>query len=208
MPNRLNQKLVDAVRSHTSGAKIFATSESIPAILSASSSAFFIATRFGTSSPKTRLKYAKINVITTMHADFNASSAIGIPVPLKSVTNGCAKFSAANALCKNPASVIATWIVARNFAGCFMSASSFPARLSPASQSCRSFKSLIEITAISALANTAFKKIKTINKNMGCNMSAPFCFRRPVIRPPAVCYVLCHLRTKRYDLPASKKDLR
>ena len=69
--------------------------------------------------------------------------------------------SAANALPKNPDSVIATWIVDRNLEDWAVSAASFAARLSPSSTSFWSFMSLKEITAISALAKIAFNMIST-----------------------------------------------
>ena len=53
-------------------------------------------------------------------------------------------------------------MVAKNLAGCSVSEASFPALGFPPAASRFSFVSFIEITAISALANTAFKKIKTI----------------------------------------------
>ena len=56
-----------------------------------------------------------------------------------------------------------------------MSASQLSGACLPASQK-PSFKSLIEITAISRACKYGIQKIKTINKNMGCIMSAPFCF--------------------------------
>ena len=83
-------------------------------------------------------------------------------------TRGPAKFSAAKAPPMSPARVMATWIVARNRAGCSVKAVSFFARLSPSWVMRFNFASFMEITAISALANTAFPKIKRI-----CNRIAP-----------------------------------
>ena len=52
MPMRRSTPFVETVSSHTSGAQSFAMNEIIVDIASASCSAFFIATRLGTSSPK------------------------------------------------------------------------------------------------------------------------------------------------------------
>ena len=73
-----------------------------------------------------------------------------------------AKLSAAKALARKPDSVMATCMVARNFAGSAVSFLSFPARLSPCSSSFESFASFTEITAISAEANTALRNIRMI----------------------------------------------
>src|SRR5699024_3333022 len=77
-------------------------------------------------------------------------------------TMGSAKFSAAKAPPSRPARVMATWMVARNLAGCLVRFSSRPARLSPSSERIFSLASLIEITAISELANSALTAIRTI----------------------------------------------
>ena len=60
---------VETVSSQTSGAKIVETKFSSPLMLSARLSDFFIATRFGTSSPKTRVTYESRIVITMMQSD-------------------------------------------------------------------------------------------------------------------------------------------
>ena len=52
MPMRRSTPFVETVSSQTSGAQSFAMNEIIVDIASASCSAFFIATRLGTSSPK------------------------------------------------------------------------------------------------------------------------------------------------------------
>lgn len=85
----------------------------------------------------------------------------GMPIPaaMSASVRGAAKLSAAKALPSRPASVIATWMVERNFAGREVSLISRPARLSPASANFSSLFSLVEMTAISALAKTAFRKI-------------------------------------------------
>ena len=68
-----------------------------------------MATRFGTSSPNTRLKYAKTTVITSrIHTDFSTFSGIPIPVAARAAARGPAKLSAANALESIPARVMAT----------------------------------------------------------------------------------------------------
>ena len=83
-------------------------------------------------------------------------------------TMGSAKFSAANAPPIKPARVMATWMVARNLEGCFVRVSSFLARLSPSSASIFSRPSLMDITAISELANSALTAIST-----ACKIKAP-----------------------------------
>ena len=54
---------VETVSSQTRGAKSFETTVSIPLMPRAVLSAFFIATRFGTSSPNTRVMYESITVM-------------------------------------------------------------------------------------------------------------------------------------------------
>ena len=159
---------VDFVKIQTNGANTQETNFSVPDIPSAIFSAFFIASRFGTSSPKTMLKYERISVMTNTQMEFSVLSEMPTPSPTSHFTSGSAKLSAAYALPRSPASVIATWIVERNLDGFLVRESSLFAFLSPSSDSFSSFASLVEMTAISALAKTAFKKISTI-----CNIIAP-----------------------------------
>ena len=74
-------------------------------------------------------------------------------------------------ICKSPARVIATWIVARNFAGCSVSFKSFFAFELPSLAIFLSFVELTDRTAISALANVAFKNIRTISNMIGTNIN-------------------------------------
>ena len=95
-------------------------------------------------------------------------SEILIPVNIITSTKGSANISAANALPKNPARVIATWIVDKNLAGSEVSLEiffAFLASLPPLDIKTLSFVSFIEITAISAQAKTALRQIKNTCKN-------------------------------------------
>jgi hypothetical protein len=110
--------LVDAVNSATIGANNFEINPIRPENANDSLSAFFIATRFGTSSPKTSVRYDKMRVITiTAMLSSKAIDDWGAPNEMINSTRGFEKFRAAKALPKNPDKVIATCIVARNFAG-------------------------------------------------------------------------------------------
>ena len=86
-------------------------------------SAFLIAIFLGTNSPRTMLKNERMIVISTTNTD----SGITIPLPatkpslLNQFVRGSAKVSAANADPKNPARVIATWMVERNLEESFVS---------------------------------------------------------------------------------------
>ena len=97
--------------------------------------------------------------------------AAGTPTPrlTSQLTRPSEKFSAAKALPRKPDRVMATWIVARKRAGWLVRRASRTARLSPSAAIRASLASLIEITAISALAKTALSRIrntcsKIINK--------------------------------------------
>ena len=87
-------------------------------------------------------------------------SGIFTPSETSHLTIGPEKFSAANALPRKPASVIATCIVARKRAGSFVSLYKRIARLSPSSAIFSSLGSFMLITAISADAKTAFSAIR------------------------------------------------
>ena len=105
------------VSSQTMGAKSTETNLKIPDNPSAIFSAFFMAIRLGMSSPKTILKYANINVMRTTQTELTTLSGMLIPAFIKIFTKGLAKLSAAKALPKKPANVIATCMVDKNFAG-------------------------------------------------------------------------------------------
>ena len=115
-----------------------------------------------------------INVITQTQIVFKIFSGIVTPSPINQFTHTGTKFSEANALPKKPANVMATCMVERNFAGFFVRAISRLALLSPSLLILSSFTSLMESTAISAQANTAFNAINII-----CNITAPNMFFLP-----------------------------
>ena len=109
--------MVDRERNHTIGLNKVEIALTSPEIARASCSDFFMAIRFGTSSPKINVKYDKINVITTTESVFSVERGIPIPRPMRNSTSGSEKLSAANALPRKPDKVMATWIVERNFDG-------------------------------------------------------------------------------------------
>ena len=143
------------------GLKAFDTPYISPVSRSASFSELRIAIRFGTSSPKTRVKYDRISVMRITEIVDIVEYEIDAPSPITQSVSIPAKLSAAKALPRKPDSVIATWMVARNRAGCFISPSSFTAVLSPWAAIRASLLSLMLIIAISAVANTAFSPIRT-----------------------------------------------
>ena len=93
------------------------TNRKIPESFKDKLSARFMAIRLGTNSPKTILKYDKINVINITHTELRTLRGTGTPAPTNASTNGSAKLSAANALPKKPANVIATCMVDKKRAG-------------------------------------------------------------------------------------------
>jgi len=129
-----------------------------------------MATLFGTSSPNTRVKYDNISVITMTEIVFNVEAGMLRPVSMRKSVSLLAKLSAAKALPKNPARVIPTWIIDRNCDGCSVSLLSFMARLSPSAAIFAILLSFIEMTAISAEANTALTEISITCKISGPNM--------------------------------------
>ena len=168
----------------------------MPLMPNANPSAFFIATRFGTSSPKTRLKYANISVIRKTENDFKMRSGASIPAFCITCTSVPAKFSAANAEPSSPANVIATCIVDKNFVGCAVSAAKRFARTSPSLAIRSNLVSFIEITAISALAKTAFKPIR-----ITCSKIASIIFHSPLLLS-----VYVRKNQKRHTLPPKKQS--
>ena len=156
-------------RKETTGLNTIEIPLTSPDIPIASCSGFFMAIRFGTNSPKIRVKYDRTRVITITAAA--SKVALGIFTPRERIqsTKGSEKLSAAKALPRKPERVIATWIVARNLAGSLVKRNNLFALLFPSCAIRSSFVSLIDNTAISALAKTAFKKINTAcnnNKNI------------------------------------------
>jgi hypothetical protein len=75
--------------------------------------------------------------------------------------------SAANALPKNPASVIAICIIDKNLEGFEVSLLNVLALLSPSDINLFSFASFVDKTAISAQAKNALSKISTTCNNRG-----------------------------------------
>ncbi len=138
----------------------FTTENAIP-------SAFFMATRFGTSSPNTSVKYDRIIVITVTVETLRTDSESGILNPLRMPTRGSAKDSAAKALARKPASVIPIWMVARNLLGSPRSFIRSTAFLSPASAISFILLSLSDMRAISDAAKNALTAISII-RNIIC----------------------------------------
>ena len=161
MPISRSTPFVDTVSSHTTGAKSFEIKPISPDIPSASFSGFFMAMRFGTSSPNTRVKYDSTRVMNMTARVSSVERGMVTPRPTSQFTIPSEKLSAAKALPRKPDSVMATCMVARNFAGCSMSRPSRPARLLPSEASLLSLVSLTDSTAISALANTALSIMST-----------------------------------------------
>ena len=102
-----------------------------------------------------------MKVISTTAMVFKVLAGMGTPRPDSHSTRLSEKLSAAKALPRNPDRVMATWMVARNLAGRLVSLLSRLAFLLPWEAILASFASLMERTAISALAKTAFSAIKT-----------------------------------------------
>ena len=100
--------MVDIERNETIGLNKIEIPVTNPEILNASSSDFFIAILFGTNSPKTNVKYDKINVIIITAMVSKVERGIFAPIPTTQSTKGSEKLSAAKALPKNPDNVIAT----------------------------------------------------------------------------------------------------
>ena len=80
----------------------------MPDMPSASCSVFFIAILFGTSSPKMSVKYERISVTTMTETEFIKPFETGLPSFQSQLTIYPAKLSAAKALPRKPARVIAT----------------------------------------------------------------------------------------------------
>ena len=92
---------------------------------------------------------------------FNVERGIPTPAPMSRSTSGSEKLSAANALPRKPDRVMATCMVDRKRDGSLIRWLSRMAFLLPSSASFAIFVSLVESTAISALANIAFNAIST-----------------------------------------------
>ena len=164
---------VDTVSTQTMGAKRREIKETSPDIPSASCSALRMAMRLGTSSPKIKVKYDRMMVMSTTEIVSIVLTGIPTPRPTSQSVRRSEKLSAAKALPRNPDRVMATWMVARNRAGLLVSRARRTARLSPLAASWASLLSFMEITAISALAKIALSAIKTICRiiwpSIGCS---------------------------------------
>ena len=167
-PSSFSTRLVLTVSSHTMGLNAADMNDITPLNARAMLSAFFMARRLGTSSPKTRVKKLSISVITTTLMLLRRCAFMFTPVDCTASTSLPAKLSAANALPKKPASVIDICIVAKKRAGWEVRRLSRAARLSPSAASLFSLTSFTESTAISAHANTALSRIKN-----SCSSNSP-----------------------------------
>ena len=100
--------LVDALSSHTMGANSLEMTVMSPEMFSATFSDCFMAIRLGTSSPNTSVKKDRISVIRITARVFSVAGGIVTPSPTSQSTSGSEKFSAAKALPRKPARVMAT----------------------------------------------------------------------------------------------------
>ena len=117
IPKSLRTALVETERSHTTGLNKTDIPLTIPDTPRASCSDLFMAIRLGTSSPKIRVKYERMRVM--MITAIVSRVLLGRVTPRLTTqsTSGSEKLSAAKALPRNPESVMAIWMVERNFAG-------------------------------------------------------------------------------------------
>ena len=162
IPNNFDTPFVDAVSNFTNGAVIIDIVLIIPIVPKAIFSLFLIASLFGTNSPKISEKYESIIVIKIIDMFLHAVNPKGIKfcsIGAKSSANA----SAANALDKNPASVIPICIVAKNLLGSLSIFFICFAFLFPSFACFSIFASLIDINAISVAAKNAFINISIAN---------------------------------------------
>ena len=108
IPKSLRVPLVATVSNQIIGLKSAAKKLITPQNVSASFSLWRIATRLGTSSPKTKVKNERINVITTTETELIAPafSFEMLNVLIRYTESFSPKLSAAKAEAKNPANVI------------------------------------------------------------------------------------------------------
>ena len=95
MPMSRRTALVETVRNQTIGLKTEDIPLTKPEIPKASCSERFIATRLGTSSPKTRVKYDRIRVIRTTATASSVALGMFTPRLTTQSTRGSEKLSAA-----------------------------------------------------------------------------------------------------------------
>ena len=149
-------------------------------------SLYFIAIRFGTSSPKINVKYDKIIVIIIIATLFHAPKLIAGIQLYRIGDNSPANLSAANALDKNPANVIPICIVAKNLLGFSSILFIFLAFLFPSFASISTFASFKEINAISLAAKNAFIKTSIIKIKISSMFVSPivlfFSFYHKIIK--------------------------
>ena len=119
-------------------------------------SEYSMATLLGTSSPKTRLKYASMIVTTTLEM----LKLYGIPYSASLAPSTCEILFAAKAEDANPANVMATWIVDKNLVESPDRLSMSLAFLLPSSASFLILILLTETTAISDPAKNALISVR------------------------------------------------
>ena len=115
-PNIFDTMFVDIVKNFTNGAAIIDNILIKPTAIFAILFEYFIANLFGTSSPNTNEKYESINVTIIIDTLFQNVIPSGNHLS-NTGANFVANASDANALDKNPASVIPICIVAKNLLG-------------------------------------------------------------------------------------------
>ena len=136
MPNRRDSPFADAEVNATKGEAIFWNTMSGPATILLTRSASASAMRFGTSSPTTMLRYDTMSVMTTGAKPGAITESHPMLKPDSHCASGSERFVAAAAEAKNPTSVMATWMVARNCPESAARPSARWALLSPSSASC------------------------------------------------------------------------
>ena len=97
-----------ALSSHTMGANSLEMTVIRPEMPRATFSDCFMAMRLGTSSPNTSVKKDSTSVISITAMVFSVPRGTVTPSDTSQSTSGSEKFSAAKALPRKPASVIAT----------------------------------------------------------------------------------------------------
>ena len=90
----------------------------------------------------------------------SVAAGTGTPRLKSQATSPSEKFSAAKALPRKPDRVMATWMVAKKRAGWLVRRARRAARLSPEAASRARRVSFMEMTAISAQANTALRPMR------------------------------------------------
>ena len=169
MPISRKTAFVETVKNQIIGFNTAAKNEIMPQTPFASFSLCFMAILLGTSSPKIRVKYERIIVIST------TDTVLTVPVYFSEIPKvliilaekPSAKLSAAKAEPKKPAKVMPIWMVERKRVGSSIILSILAAFLSPSSASARTFFSFMDITAISVAAKNALRKIR-ISCNNSC----------------------------------------